>query len=211
MMSAVPGVISASWWARSGPSDAKPSAAAISSQSAVASAVAGYASTSVAPVPANRSTAAANARLTSGSTAANAPSTENATRNPVRPSRAPAAAAAAKSRSPPGYDMSSAASTPAMTSSSVAASRTLRVSGPMIDSVFHPGNHGSLGTRPKVDLTPTKPQYDAGMRTEPPPSVPMASGVIPAATDAPAPPLEPPGVRSRFQGLRVIPQSALSV
>ena len=33
----------------------------------------------------------------------------------------------------------------------------------------------------------------------------------PAATAAPAPPEEPPGVRPRFQGLRVMPQSGLSV
>ena len=49
------------------------------------------------------------------------------------------------------------------------------------------------------------------MRIEPPPSVPMASGPRPAATAALAPPLEPPGVRSRFQGLRVMPKSRLWV
>jgi hypothetical protein len=35
---------------------------------------------------------------------------------------------------------------------------------------------------------------EAGRRIEPPPSWPMASGVMPAATAATAPPLEPPGV-----------------
>ncbi len=49
------------------------------------------------------------------------------------------------------------------------------------------------------------------MRIEPPPSVPMASGPSPAATAALAPPLEPPGVRSRFHGLRVGPKSRLWV
>ena len=49
------------------------------------------------------------------------------------------------------------------------------------------------------------------MRIEPPPSVPMASGPRPAATAALAPPLEPPGVRSRFHGLRVTPKSRLWV
>ena len=49
------------------------------------------------------------------------------------------------------------------------------------------------------------------MRIEPPPSVPMASGPRPAATAALAPPLEPPGVRSRFHGLRVGPKSRLWV
>ena len=46
---------------------------------------------------------------------------------------------------------------------------------------------------------------------EPPPSVPMASGPRPAATAALAPPLEPPGVRSRFHGLRVTPKRRLWV
>ena len=49
------------------------------------------------------------------------------------------------------------------------------------------------------------------MRMEPPPSVPTASGPRPAATAAPAPPLEPPGVRAGFHGLRVMPKSGLSV
>ena len=43
------------------------------------------------------------------------------------------------------------------------------------------------------------------MRTEPPPSLPCAAGTMPAATAAPAPPEEPPGVRSGSQGLRVGP------
>ncbi len=46
---------------------------------------------------------------------------------------------------------------------------------------------------------------------EPPPSVPTCSGPRPAAAAAEAPPLEPPGVRSRFQGLRVMPKSRLWV
>ena len=37
---------------------------------------------------------------------------------------------------------------------------------------------------------------------EPPPSLPMAMGQSPAARAAPAPPLDPPGVRSVFHGLR---------
>ena len=43
------------------------------------------------------------------------------------------------------------------------------------------------------------------MRIEPPPSLPCASGSIPAATAAAEPPLDPPGVRSRSHGLRVGP------
>ena len=48
------------------------------------------------------------------------------------------------------------------------------------------------------------------MRIEPPPSVPSANGVMPAATEAAAPALDPPGVLPRFQGLRVMPVSGLS-
>ena len=46
---------------------------------------------------------------------------------------------------------------------------------------------------------------------EPPVSVPIASGVIRAATAAADPPLEPPGTRVRSHGLRVIPRAAFSV
>ena len=49
------------------------------------------------------------------------------------------------------------------------------------------------------------------MRMDPPPSVPTASGPRPAATAAPAPPLEPPAVSAGFHGLRVGPKSGLSV
>ena len=60
-------------------------------------------------------------------------------------------------------------------------------------------------TRPRLGLSPTSPQHAAGIRIEPPPSLPCATGSIPAATAAAAPPDEPPGVRSRSQGLRVAP------
>ena len=48
------------------------------------------------------------------------------------------------------------------------------------------------------------------MRMEPPPSVPSASGVVPAATLAAPPADEPPGVLPSFQGLWVMPCSGLS-
>src|ERR1700722_17001963 len=57
---------------------------------------------------------------------------------------------------------------------------------------------------------PASPVKQHGMRIEPPPSVPSANGVMPAATEAAAPALDPPGVFARFQGLRVIPVSGLS-
>ena len=62
-----------------------------------------------------------------------------------------------------------------------------------------------METRPRLGLSPTSPQQAAGMRIEPPPSLPWATGTIPAATAAAEPPEEPPGVRVRSQGFRVAP------
>src|SRR5579859_6907580 len=55
------------------------------------------------------------------------------------------------------------------------------------------------------------PQNEAGMRIEPPASVPTASGQVPDKTATALPPLLPPGVRARSHGLRVIPVSGESV
>ena len=49
------------------------------------------------------------------------------------------------------------------------------------------------------------------MRPEPAPSVDMAIGPSPSATETAAPPLDPPDVCSRFHGLRVMPCRRLSV
>ena len=53
---------------------------------------------------------------------------------------------------------------------------------------------------------PTSPQQAAGMRIEPMPSLPCATGTMPAATAAADPPDEPPGVRAGSHGLRVMPK-----
>ena len=50
-----------------------------------------------------------------------------------------------------------------------------------------------------------------GIRIEPAPSLPSASGTRPAASAAALPPLEPPGVLDGSHGLRVIPNRGLSV
>ena len=55
------------------------------------------------------------------------------------------------------------------------------------------------------------PVTAAGWRIEPPVSVPMASGASNAATAAAEPPPEPPGIRSRSQGLCVGPYAECSV
>src|ERR1700733_4648400 len=90
-----------------------------------------------------------------------------------------------------------------------AASRTVRVIGPAQDT---PGNTlaGHSGTRPKVGFSPTTPDHAAGMRIEPPASVPICSGPNPAAAAAAAPDDEPPGVCWVFHGLRVMPCSGQS-
>ena len=56
-------------------------------------------------------------------------------------------------------------------------------------------------------MNPTIPQKDDGILIEPPMSEPVASVVDPAASEAPEPPLDPPGEYPVFQGLRVTPQS----
>ena len=65
--------------------------------------------------------------------------------------------------------------------------------------------------RPWLGFMPTRPEKAAGMRVDPPPSLAVAIGTSPAATAAADPPLEPPGVRSRFHGLRVTPQALVLV
>ena len=54
-------------------------------------------------------------------------------------------------------------------------------------------------------LNPTSPVKAAGMRIDPPPSVPVPIGTRPPETAAAVPPEEPPGVRSVFHGLVVVP------
>ena len=49
------------------------------------------------------------------------------------------------------------------------------------------------------------PQSEEGMRIEPPVSVPSAPAQSPAATAAPEPLLDPPGIRSAPQGLDGVP------
>ncbi len=65
--------------------------------------------------------------------------------------------------------------------------------------------------RPWLGFIPTSPLNAAGMRVEPPPSLAVPKGMRPAATAAAEPPLEPPGVRSVFQGLRVVPHALVCV
>ena len=100
---------------------------------------------------------------------------------------------------------------PCIASSISALSATVRASGPNVLSPSQCSPGRLVETRPRVGFIPTSPQHAAGIRIEPPPSEPVAHGTIPAATAAAEPPEEPPGVRVRSHGLRVIPLASLAV
>ena len=54
-------------------------------------------------------------------------------------------------------------------------------------------------------MYPTTPQAEAGILIEPPISLPVAKVVQPEANVAALPPLDPPGVMSKFHGFLVTP------
>ncbi len=91
---------------------------------------------------------------------------------------------------------------PVITSSSSAASATVRASGPSVVRPIRSGISGALEIRPRDGLIPNRPQTLAGIRIDPPPSLPCAAGASPAATAAAAPPLDPPADLLRSQGVR---------
>ena len=99
---------------------------------------------------------------------------------------------------------------PASISSRSRASATVEASGPNVERSIQFGI-GSRPITPLVGFRPTSPQQPAGMRIDPPPSVAVAIGAMPAAIAAPEPPDEPPGEASRCHGFRVAPYRRLSV
>ena len=64
-----------------------------------------------------------------------------------------------------------------------------------------------LGTRPADGLSEAMPQHVAGLRNEPPMSLPSPIGLMPEAIAEASPPEEPPAVRVGSHGLRVRPNS----
>src|SRR5260370_8075994 len=66
------------------------------------------------------------------------------------------------------------------------------------------------GIRPGVGFSPQMPQKCAGTRIDPPPSLPTPPSEHPAAIAAASPPLEPPALRDKSQGLLVFPLTRLS-
>src|SRR5437588_13092130 len=85
----------------------------------------------------------------------------------------------------------------------MARSGTQRAIGPTWSIDAASGTTPATLTRPCVGFIPTTPQYEAGRVIEPPVCEPSAPGHMPHATAAAEPLLEPPGVRSAVQGLRV--------
>src|SRR5499427_1224379 len=89
----------------------------------------------------------------------------------------------------------------AMTDQSAAASSTDRVIGPTWSNVGQSGTTPSVGTSPSDGLRPTTPHAAAGIRIEPPVSVPIDAWPMPVATAAAEPPLDPPAERVGSCGL----------
>jgi hypothetical protein len=99
----------------------------------------------------------------------------------------------------------------AMASSISATSGTLRAIGPSTHRSSKAGKPSPRGTTPGLGRSPTIPQKLAGMRKDPPRQEPLASHTSPVASAAAAPPEEPPALRVKFHGLRVIPHTGLKV
>ena len=59
-------------------------------------------------------------------------------------------------------------------------------------------------------MKPTTPQHAAGIRIEPPESVPSAYSTSPAASAAPLPPLDPPAIRPGAIGFGTVPKVRFS-
>src|SRR3712207_4032301 len=92
-----------------------------------------------------------------------------------------------------------------------ATSATVRPIGPCTDRVDHAIGAGHGGTRPGVGRRPTTLQKPAGLRSDPPMSLPSASGTSPAASAAAAPPDDPPAESPCRYRLWVAPKRVLNV
>jgi len=90
-------------------------------------------------------------------------------------------------------------------SSMAARSAMLRASGPPMSCVVESGTMPVRLDSPCVPRRPTRSLCDAGLRIDPQVSLPMPATAKFAATAAPVPPLEPPGLRSRSYGFLVWP------
>ena len=96
-------------------------------------------------------------------------------------------------------------STPAMIATARAAVATSGASEPMVSSEMLSGTTPVVSIRLRVGLKPTTPQRPAGMRIDPPVSLPTAQSQTPAATAAAEPPDDPPAIRVGSRGFRTVP------
>ncbi len=78
-------------------------------------------------------------------------------------------------------------------------------SGPPESSEVDSGTPPAIGTRRAVGLKPVSAQNAAGMRIEPPVSVPSAATAMPPATVTAPPEVEPPAARVPSAGVRGVP------
>ena len=92
-----------------------------------------------------------------------------------------------------------------MTASALAQSATVRAIGPIELMLCDSGKAPSVEMRCRLGLKPTMPQSAAGIRNEPPVSLPMAISHMPSATATAPPEVEPPGMRLRSAGLPGVP------
>ena len=99
---------------------------------------------------------------------------------------------------------------PASTCQPSATSATQPAIGPTVSSDQDSGKTPAPGIPSGEGRSPATPHSAAGMRTEPPVSVPTASGTSPAATAAADPALDPPAIRAGSCGLAHGPFAATS-
>jgi hypothetical protein len=114
-------------------------------------------------------------------------------------------------RSGAGTDHGSRQVGPASSSKAARRSATRRASGPWTLVSWTPIGTApgpevvASGMRPRVGFSALTPQHWAGWRSDPSPSLPSPSGLIPVARAAASPALEAPAVRDRSHGLTVGP------
>src|SRR6516225_939834 len=108
-------------------------------------------------------------------------------------------------------EMGERRSNPARTLKKNAQSAAFRATGPSTLKVNHPSVAGGLGTRPGEGRIPTTLQKLGGLRSEPPISLPSASGTMPHASATAPPPVLPPQVLLRSYGFNVGPKTGLNV
>ena len=100
----------------------------------------------------------------------------------MRNGRGSRSQAARKDAASAGAQYGSPTARPAITSSNAAASRTVRARAPLVARPIGSPYIGAPEILPRDGFSPTMPQQLAGMRIEPPPSEPWASGTSPADT-----------------------------